>query len=231
MLRLLGFFVVVIVLTQVLGMLPVIGPLFGRLGIFGLWITAILLSLFLSRWGDRALTMRKDRAAVRELTAVDSPRNKGKLGSLYLAQGRAGKALPLLEEAVRGEPDVAEWQYRLGSALLALRRPEEALAPLSRAVELNEEHAYGAAVMRLAEAQTATGAYEDALASLARFERNHGPSAESAFRRGVALRAAGQNDEARGAFAEVGRLAREAARYKRREAAVWAARAKLARFL
>ena len=65
--------------------------------------------------------------------------------------------------------------------------------------------------------------------TIARFERNHGPSPESAYRRGCAHRALGRREDERGAFAEVGRLARQSARYQRGEAAKWARLALLAR--
>lgn len=228
MLRLIGFFALVYVLTLVLGHLPVVGAFFRSTGIFGLWFTAVLLSLVASRLGALAYRRRRDRATVRQLAAVESPHNQGKLGALLLAQGRARRALPHLERAVQGEPGVAEWHYRLGTAQLLLRRPAEAAAALERAVALDEEHAYGAALMRLAEARSASGAHDGALADLARLEKNHGPSPESAYRRGLALKQLGRREEARSALREVSELARHAARYQRRTAGLWVVRARLA---
>lgn len=227
MLRLLGFFVLVVVLARLLAFVPVIGPLFGG-SIFGLWIAALLLGAGLSRLGVVAVQRRRDQATVRQLQTVDSPHNHGKLGTLLLARGRARRALEHLEQAAQGEPDVAEWRYRLGSARLALGRGEEAIPELERAVAIDEEHAYGGALMRLAQARSARGDHEGALADLARLERNHGPSPESAYRRGLALKALGRRREARHAFAEVFSLARHAARYQRREAGLWVVRARLA---
>jgi tetratricopeptide (TPR) repeat protein len=229
MLRLVGFIVGAIVLARVLGALPVVGPLFARTGIFGVWIAALLLSWAVTHYGRRALVARRDRSELTRLEAVDSPYNHGKAGALLLARGSARRAVPHLEEAVRGEPDSAEWRYRLGQALLMLRKPREARTALERCVALDEEHAYGAAQLRLAEALLAGGEAARALEVLDVVERNHGKSPESAYRRGVTLRALRKKDEARRSFAEVGSLAANAPRFQRREATAWATRAWLAR--
>jgi tetratricopeptide (TPR) repeat protein len=173
---------------------------------------------------------RKLRAQVRTLSAVESAHNQGKLGALLLSRGRAREALVHLELAVSGEPRVAEWHYRLGLARLALRDAAGALAALERCVALEEEHAYGVAQLRRAECLQRLTRHAEALDVLALQERNHGPSPESAYRRGCAERALGRRAEARVAFAEVGELARRATRYQRRGATLWALRATLARW-
>lgn len=229
MLRWIGFLVCAVVLAQVLSALPLIGPIFARTGIFGVWIAAILLSWAVTHYGERALHARRDRSELTRLDAVDSPYNHGKAGALLLARGRPRRALPHLEAAARGEPDTAEWHYRLGCALLALRRPGDARAALERCVAIDEEYAYGAAQLRLAEALLAEGVGERALAVLACAERNHGPTPESAYRRGLTLRALDRRGEARASFAEVSELARRSPRFQRREAGAWAAKAWVAR--
>ena len=95
---------------------------------------------------------------------------------------------------------------------------------------LDEEYAYGAAQMRLAEALGGDGRHEEAHAALEIPERNHGPTPESAYRRGRALKAMGDRDRARGAFAEVARLAGEVAGYQKRDAALWNLRARWSSF-
>jgi len=228
-LRVIGFFVLAVVVASLLGHVPVIGGLFARTGILGILLTSALLSAVLTAVGTRLVAGRKLRSEVRRLEAVGSAHNRGKIGAAYLARGRARAALPHLEEAVRGEPEVAEWQYRLGSARLAVGDLDGARAALERCLAIDEEHAYGAAQMRLAETQARAGRFEEALAALGTFERNHGPSPEAAYRRGAALRTLGRKDEARAAFREVGELARRATRYQRREAGLWSMRASLAR--
>jgi len=230
-LRLLGFFAVVIVLTTFLGHLPLVGPLFARTGIFGIWISAMLLGWAISAWGSRAVRTRRDRSVQRELEAVDSPRNRGKLGTLMLAQGRVARALEHLDAAVEGEPEVAEWRWRRGLARMRARRWEEAAADLASVVGQDEEYAYGQAMMRLAEVRSLLGRDEEALGALDVVARNHGPSPEEAYRRGVALKALGRRDEARASFERVHALARESARFRRREAAGWRLRALVAGWL
>jgi len=228
MLRLVGFFLVAVLLARVLAHVPLIGGFFRATGFIGVWITAILLSLLINYWGRRAVVVRRDGARMRELRAVASPRNRGKIGALLLGQGRPRKAVEPLRDAVAGEPDVAEWQYRLGLALLRSGSAGESIPAFERCLEIDGEYAYGDGRLRLAEAQMREGRHEDALASLERFDRDHGPRPESAYRRGVALKTLGRRDEARAAFGEVGALAAEAARYQRKEAGLWTVRARLA---
>jgi len=228
MLRLVAFFVVAFVLARFLSHVPLIGGFFRYTGIFGVWITAMLLSFGITKYGQRAVLMQRDAARVRELSTVDTPTNQGKLGTLLLARGRTRKALAPLQAAVLGEPEVPEWHYRLGCAHLALHDLEAAVTSLERSVELEEEYAYGGAQLRLAEALMEAKRNEEALAVLTIFERNHGPSPESAYRRGLAHKLAGERDEARSAFDEVAGLARQAARYQRTSAGMWSMKARLA---
>lgn len=231
MLRLVAFFVLALMLASVLGHVPLVGPFFRHTGVFGVLLAAAVLSAVLTRVGARVWVTRKMRGELRLLAQVGNARNHGKMGALLLARGHARESLAHLEEATRGEPEVAEWHYRLGLARLASADPAGALAALERCVALEEEHAYGAAQMRRAEALQRLRRADEALAVLCLFERNHGPSPESAFRRGRARRELGQRAEARAAFAEVNALARAATRYQRRSAGWWALRAQLARLV
>lgn len=230
-LRVVGFFVLAVLLASVLGHVPLIGPFFRHTGLIGILLSAALLSAVLTRVGERLLSARRLRSELRVLAAVGNAHNHGKIGALYLVRGRTRAAREHLEEAVRGEPQVAEWQYRLGLARLGTREVAGALAAFEACVALEEEHAYGAAMMRRAECLQRLGRSADALAALERFERNHGPSPEAAYRRGLVLRKLGRRAEARASFAQVGELARRATRYQRRSAGWWALRASLARFV
>ena len=229
MLRLLGFFVVAWILSRVLAVLPLVGPFFARTGILGVWVSAILLSWALTHYGSRAYRMRRDAAELRRLTAVDSPHNLGKAGTLLLAQGRNRRAIELLRRATQGEPDSAEWHWRLGSAYANRRLWEEARESLARCVAIDEEHAYGAPQLRLAEACLADGEPDAGLEAVARFERNHGPTPESAYRRGVIQKALGRKSEAASSLGEVAELAAQAVKYQRQSANAWVARAWWAR--
>jgi len=225
--RMVGFFALAWVLTSVLQALPGIGFLFR--GFFAFWLVLIALSLGLERLARAARRRRRLDSELRALGNVESAHNQGKLGSLLLAHGRPARAVEPLRRAGEGEPETAEWHYRLGQALLRLGRTEEALAPLERAAAIDAEHAYGGVQLSLSEACLELGRWDAALEHLATFERNHGPSPESACRRGLALKGAGRRDEARRAFSEVSALARASARYQRKDHRRWVVRAHLAK--
>lgn len=221
------FFAGTVVLLSVLQRLPAAGWIFR--GFFGFWIAAILLSVLAERVSRVLLARRAFQSSVRDLGHVESAYNQGKLGSLLLSSGKAAAALPHLQRAVEGEPQVAEWRYRLGQAQLATRRFDEALESLQRAVELSSEHAYGDVQLALVRAQLELRRTEEALASLARYEREFGPKPESAYQRGVALRLEGKRDAAKSAFREVGELAARTPRFQRKAQRGWVLRAWIAR--
>lgn len=212
--RLLGYFALVFAAMFLLRHVPVVGELF-RVPFLGFVLAAAVVSAGVSWYTVRAVDGRRAKVMERQLGAVDTPHNQGKLGSLILAQGRARRAIPHLERAAAGEANHTEWHYRLGCAYLSAGRAREARAALERAVAQDEEHAYGAVTLRLSQARLAAQDADGALEALARFERNHGPSPESAYRRGLALRAAGKRAESQAAFAEVAKLAAHAARFQK----------------
>ena len=228
MARLIGFFALVLCALFVLRELPVIGALF-RIPFVGFWLAAITVSLVATRLASLAVDRAKVRALERRLGAVETPHNQGKLGVLHASLRRHEQAVACLERAAAGEPEFTEWHYRLGISRLALRDLDGARRAFERALELCEDHAYGQALLRLCETQTRTGLGSEALAALVRFERARGPTPESAYRRGLALRLLGDGLAAKAAFDEVGTLARGLARYQQREGWRWSIRAWLAR--
>jgi tetratricopeptide (TPR) repeat protein len=228
-LRVLGFFLLAMLLASVLRHVPLIGPVFAGTGVFGIFLSAALLSFAFARYGERLFTARKLKNEIRALGAVESAHNQGKLGSLLLARGRARKALVPLENAVAGEPDVAEWHYRLGLARLELGDAAGALDAFERCVACEEEHAYGSAMLRRAECLQRLGRAAEALAVLDTHERNHGEGPEASFRRGRALSSLKRRSEARAAFDRAIELAARATRYQKAAATGWAVRARVAR--
>ncbi len=228
MLRLIGFFVVVLVVVQLLRHVPIVGAIF-QIPILGFWGAAILVSAVLSKLTVVAIDRSRFARRRRELGHVETPHNQGKLGALLLSSGRPKAAIAPLEHAVKGEPDSVEWRYRLGSALLASGRAADAALELERAAAIDREHAYGALALRLAEAYARSGRHEEVLRVLDHFDHDHGANAESAYRRGRALRALGRREEANSSFRHAGELARGVARYQRTHARAWAWRAFLAR--
>jgi tetratricopeptide (TPR) repeat protein len=227
MLRLLGFFVGAILLMNVLRAVPGVGGLFH--GFLGFWLSVALVAVLASQGSEWLIARRRLANSIRALGHVDSPHNRGKLGSLYAGHRRFAQALPHLEAACAGEPDFAEWHFRRGQALAALGKPGDALESFERAAAIDEDHAYGAVQLAQAKVHAALGLHELALEDLDHFERGHGPSPESAYRRGRALRALGRRGEAADAFRDVSKLAATAARFQRKHHREWVFRAWLAR--
>ena len=229
LLRLAGFFVVTLIVLQVLRLIPVVGALF-EVPILGFWGAAIVVAVVVSKYGNLAVDRTLLRRKLRTLEHVDTPHNLGKRGSLLLAAGRVRAAIEPLQRAVEGEPESLEWSYRLGLAHLAAGQREGAVGALKRVALEDPEYAYGGVQLALARAFAGTGRKEEALAALECFEANHGASPESAYRRGVLLKALGRRDEARVALAAVGEIVRRAGGHQRRGSRGWAARALFARW-
>ncbi len=230
MLRLIGYILGVFALLFVLRMIPGIGRVFA-IPFLGFFLSAAILSALLGWWANRAVERRQTRRVMREFGAVDTPHNQGKLGALLLERGRFRQALPLLEKAAAGEPGFAAWHYRLGEARLGSGDAAGAVEALRRAVAADPEHQFGGPFLALSRAELARGDAAAALAAAEEFERARGETAESAYRRGLALRSLGRRDEARAAFRAVGPAAAREALGRRRAGRGFALRAWwLARF-
>ena len=229
MLRLIGFYVLVfatlLVARSLLGWVPIVGHLL-RIPLLSFFIVAALLSLAGSRWASASLDRARQRAAERRFGAVDTPHNRGKLGTLILRQGRAARALPHLEAAAAGEAEVAEWAYQLGLAQVELGNFEEGLSALQRALHLDEQVGFGKPWLCAAYASLKLDDPTSALVKLQHFERNHGASPESAFRRAQVHKRLGQKEQAQEALADVPLLAAQLAKYQRSSSAQWILRAR-----
>jgi tetratricopeptide (TPR) repeat protein len=227
-LRLALFFLAALVLTSLLREAPVVGAVF-RIPLIGFWVAALILAGSLTWFAQHLVVTRRFRNQVRDLGAVDTPANQGKLGVLLLANGRARAALAPLEAAQRAEPDRAEWAYRLGEARLVVGDAEGAVAVLDPLLARDAEHAYGRALLLSARAARIAGRPDDALERLDRHERDQGATPEATFERGLVLRALERDAEARAAFDAVPRLAALSGRFRRAvpRGLVW--RARLAR--
>lgn len=228
-LRLIGWFVLVLVVLQVLRLVPGIGRIFD-VPLLGFWLAAIVVAAVGAFGAERLARSRRLKSQIRSLGQTDTPHNRGKLGAVLLANGRAREALPHLEAAARGEPERLEWRYREAGARAALGDPRGAASVLRQVVAQDEDHAFGAALLKLAEAELASRDAAASLAAVERYERSRGTTPESAYRRGLALKAAGERDAAARAFDEVATSARHVAKAQRLAASGFAWRARLARW-
>lgn len=220
------FFVAALVFSSLMRHVPGLGWLFR--GIWGFWIAVMLLSAgtawLSAKWRDH-LRLRSARFA---FSQVDTAHNQGKLGTLLLQTGRTRSAIQALERAVAGEPESAEWHYRLGSALRASRENQRAAAELESALRIAPAHAWGEVGIELALARRSLGDAGGALEALDAREREHGESVRSAYLRGSLLAQLGRRDQARAAFREVGELARRSPRFSRKGTLRWRVLAALA---
>lgn len=98
------------------------------------------------------------------------------LGATLLALGRAGEALPLLQQASAAAPLHAPAWAHLGETLLALDRPAEALAAYERLIALPE--APPRAALRRAECLARLGRLDEALAGARALCERHADWAE-----------------------------------------------------
>lgn len=227
MLRLLGYFVLVLLIGALLQRLPGIGGLFR--GLFGFYLTLLLVAalggVVAERWRRR---QRLERELAR-LRQVDTPHNQGKLGALLLAHGRVREAVAPLEVAQAAEPERAEWSYRLAEACERLGDPQAGLRHLERVLALDPDYAYGAVSLAEARLRLALGQPEAALAALRRFELGSGPSPHSACLAARALEALGRGPEARAKIAEVPALYAALPAFRRKQERPWLWRARFGR--
>lgn len=71
------------------------------------------------------------------------PRASFNLGDIYLTNGDAAKALPLLEISAKVFPNQFDTRFAFGRALLAVNKVESAIAELQSAIKLRPEIAEG----------------------------------------------------------------------------------------
>lgn len=229
MLRLVGYFLTVFAVLWVLRQVPILDRIFG-IPLVGFFLAAILVSLVGARLGAVMADRVKQRRLERELGNVDTPYNRGKLGVLLQKQGRHREALPHLEAALEADPTSDETTYRLALARLGSGDAAGAAATLDALLARDEDFAYGQGLLALSRARLAAGEARAALDAVERHDRSLGPTPESAYRRGKALRGIGDRGAAARAFASIGGISGDLPAYQKREAAGWWLRAQLARF-
>ncbi|MGI8960314.1 MAG: tetratricopeptide repeat protein [Bryobacteraceae bacterium] len=98
------------------------------------------------------------------------------IGEIYRKLGQLDKAQEFFGKALQYYPDFEEAQLGLGGVLIALRKPEQALLHLKRAIALNPRD--DVSYYRLSQAYKALGNTSEQQKSLAEFERLRGKSAQ-----------------------------------------------------
>ena len=103
-----------------------------------------------------------------ELSADPSHANAAyELGEIYRKRGELDKAQPLFLQAIEHYPGFEQAQIAAGSVLISLRRPEQALQYLQKAIAINDRNEVSH--YRLSQALRALGQMAESGAALDRF--------------------------------------------------------------
>ncbi len=170
-----------------------------------------------------------DRRRIKELKAgiynLDKPHLHLQLGDIYFSQGKLADAEASYRAAYERDPEDEDIRAHLGTCLARQNKPTEALPLLQAVCSRNPRHEYGYTLMTLAEAQTAAGQKDAALATWRQVLSMYS-YARARVQFSQLLIERKETAEARKILEEV--LADEpyAAKFQRRREAVWVRRAK-----
>ena len=118
-----------------------------------------------------------DRKRIKELQAqihhLDKAHHYSQLGDIYFQQGKLDKAESCYRSALERDATDLDTRAHLGQCLLRQKRASEGLPLLEGVVAENPKHEYGYSMMALAEAMTAVGQTECAIAMWERVTDQH----------------------------------------------------------
>lgn len=175
-------------------------------------------------------TWRRIRALDMQVAA--NPANvtaRRDLAEIWLDRMRPGRALELLDEARRRDPEDAELLFLTGLARYRGGNAEGALQPLVEAVERAPRMRFGAPFLVAGQALTALGRYEEAEDALARYVATNNSSIEGYVRLADVRRQRGDHSGARKALDQALETWTQIPGYHRRAAIGWWLRAQAAR--
>jgi len=164
-----------------------------------------------------------------EIHHLDKAHFHLQLGDIYFSQGKLKDAEECYRAAYARDPKDQDTRAHLGNCLARQNKPQEALPLLQSVCAENPKHDYGYTLMALAEAQTAAGQTEQALATwrytlgLYQYSRARVQFAE------LLMKTGGSKDEAASNLDEVMNGAAYTAAFQRKREAVWVRRAKALR--
>jgi predicted Zn-dependent protease len=151
------------------------------------------------------------------------------LATLWLERLRPGRALELLDEALKRAPDDAELLYLTGLARHRAGDPEGALDPLVKAVDIDPRIRFGEPYLVAAEALSRLKRYEEAEDALERYIESNSSSIQGYVLLASARSERGDREGARKAIAEALSTWSQMPPYKRRSELGWWMRAQLYR--
>lgn len=151
------------------------------------FLVLVVLGVALRRWlPDPYLAIKYARRMRSLRIDIDlNPTNstaRRDLARIYLEKHRPRKALPLLEEALRRDPDSTELRYLLGLAQLGAGLAERAVESFVAVVHSDGKFSRGDPYLRAADGLIALGRFDDAEDALERFNAINGSSVEGCYK-------------------------------------------------
>lgn len=176
-------------------------------------------------WAKHARHVKRLKAEIAH--NADNVTARRDLAKIWLEKKRPRRALPLVLEARRREPDSVELAFLHGKALLEAGRPEEALGPLVEAAHRDERFQYGDAYLVAGRSLYALGRNAEAEDAFARYAGINSSSVEGRVRLACARRALRDVAGARQAMRDAVDTFRHLPRFRRRPELWWYLRARL----
>ena len=151
------------------------------------------------------------------------------LATMYLDLLRPGRALQLIEEALKRFPDNAELLYLKGVAHLRRGEPDKVLEPIGQALELSPGLRHGLPYLAVGDALMKLRRYADAVQAYTAFVHASSSSIEGQLKLARAQAADGQSVEAKRTIDELFSTWNQIPGYARRKEFGWWMRANLSR--
>jgi predicted Zn-dependent protease len=198
-------------------------------------IAAAVLLYLGRRWLPDPYLFLKHARRVRSLRAQISQNAENvtvrrDLAKIWLEKKRPRRAIPLLEEARRREPESAELAFLYGKALLMSGRAEESLAWLVESAHRDERLHYGEAYLLAGRALGRLGRAAEAEDALERYLAINSSSVEGHVLLACARREQRDRDGAERAMREALETFSQVPRFRQRAELLWYLRARLMRF-
>jgi tetratricopeptide (TPR) repeat protein len=194
---------------------------------------AVLVYLFRRRLPDPVLFF-KHLGRVRALKAdiaqnAENATARRDLAKIWLEKRRPGRALPLIAEALRRDPESVELLFLEGKARLLAGDAVGALDPLVRAAQCNDRYLYGEAYLCAGRALDKLRRSEEAIDAFERYLAIHSSSVEGWVRLAIARREAQDRPGAQKALSEAIQTFAQVPAFRRRAEIWWYLRARLIR--
>ena len=149
------------------------------------------------------------------------------LAVIWLEKRRPQRALPLLEQALRRDPEDIELHHVRGLALLGTRRWEASVDELLEVLRRQPRFRYGEAYLRASDALIALHRWEQAEDGLTNYVEVNRSSVEGRYKLGLVRAARGDSAGATEALRQARDVYRDSPPFHRRKQLGWYLRARL----